>query len=460
MKILGVSCYHHDSAAASLKDGHIEGASHEERFSRIKYDNRFPKKTINWLKDPHEDWEFVAFYEETTYDRFKSDIKHHTFAKPVLVDHHEAHAMSSILMTKWYECAVMVVDTVGNKYSTSLGVYRNGKIEWIKRFRYPNSLGLFYSSATRLLGFRPLCDESQVMAAAAYGKPKWKQFIKDKILHWDDQADYTVLQNLERGVGSGIIDWDIASSVQEVFQTIVANLAGWLHRETGMKNLAYAGGGALNCVANTHIKKFSGFSNIVIQPAAGDAGCALGAAALIERPLWENAYLGFNTQCDKLPDYHADTILKHLITPIINGRAEFGPRALGNRSLLCAPTPANIKQLNMIKNRDNDSWRPYAPICQEEEADQWFKIYQPSYEMLFTADIIGGNFTTYDNSARLQVVNKTKNPYLWKILEITRQDGYPILINTSLNAKGRPIVNTMEDMNEIIPNSDISNLRK
>ena len=204
--------------------------------------------------------------------------------------------MSSIVLTKWYECAVMVVDTVGNKYSTSLGVYRNGKIEWIKRFRYPNSLGLFYSSATRLLGFRPLCDESQVMAAAAYGKPKWKQFIKDKILHWDDQGDYTVLQNLERGVGSGIIDWDIASSVQEVFQTIVANLAGWLHQETSMKNLAYAGGGALNCVANTHIKKFAGFSNIAIQPAAGDAGCALGAAALIERPLWENAYLGFNTQ--------------------------------------------------------------------------------------------------------------------------------------------------------------------
>ena len=127
-----------------------------------------------------EDWEFAAFYEETTYSDFKSEIKKITKARPVLVDHHEAHAMSSILMTDWYECAVMVVDTVGNKYSTSLGVYSNGKIEWIKRFRYPNSIGLFYSSATRFLGLKPLSDESQVMAAAAYGEPKWATLDKPK----------------------------------------------------------------------------------------------------------------------------------------------------------------------------------------------------------------------------------------------------------------------------------------
>ena len=449
MKILGVSSYHHDSAAASINNGLIEGASHEERFTRKKYDNSFPKNAIEWLKDPHEDWEFAAFYEETTYDRFKSDIRKYTRARPILVDHHEAHAMSSILMTDWYECAVMVVDTVGNKFSTSLGVYENGQITWLKRFRYPNSLGLFYSSATRLLGLKPLSDESQVMAAAAYGKPKWVDFIRSKVLHHDYKGHYDLLINLERGLGYGSLDWDIAASVQKTIEHVLVNLAGWLQNETGMKNLAYAGGVALNCVANTEIIRFSGFDDIAIQPAAGDAGCALGAAALIERPLWENAYLGVNANDGILADQQAEKILSGEIVKIVQGRAEFGPRALGNRSLVCIPTPDNIEKLNTIKNRKEDNWRPYAPICQEEEASNWFNIYKPSYEMLFTADIRGGNFTTYDNSARLQIVNASKNPYLWKILEITRQHGYPILINTSLNAKGKPIVNTLEDLNEL-----------
>ena len=449
MKILGVSSYHHDSAAASINNGLIEGASHEEMFTRKKYDNSFTKNAIELLKDPHEDWEFAAFYEETTYDRFKSDIRKYTRARPILVDHHEAHAMSSILMTDWYECAVMVVDTVGNKFSTSLGVYENGQITWLKRFRYPNSLGLFYSSATRLLGLKPLSDESQVMAAAAYGEPKWFDFIRSKVLHHDYKGHYDLLINLERGLGYGSLDWDIAASVQKTIEHVLVNLAGWLQNETGMKNLAYAGGVALNCVANTEIIRFSGFDDIAIQPAAGDAGCALGAAALIERPLWENAYLGVNANDGILADQQAEKILSGEIVKIVQGRAEFGPRALGNRSLVCIPTPDNIEKLNTIKNRKEDNWRPYAPICQEEEASNWFNIYKPSYEMLFTADIRGGNFTTYDNSARLQIVNASKNPYLWKILEITRQHGYPILINTSLNAKGKPIVNTLEDLNEL-----------
>jgi predicted NodU family carbamoyl transferase len=144
-----------------------------------------------------------SFLRRTTYSQFKSEIKKYTTARPILVDHHEAHAMSSICMTDWTECAIMVVDTVGGKYSTSLGVYRNGQIEWLKRFRYPNSLGLFYSAATRLLGFQPLSDECKVMSAAAYGEPKWESWIHDHILNWQSlEGEYTVLQNLERGVGS------------------------------------------------------------------------------------------------------------------------------------------------------------------------------------------------------------------------------------------------------------------
>ena len=445
MKILGVSSYHHDSAAASLNNGFIQGAAHEERFTRKKFDKSFPKNTIRWLRDQYDDWEFAAFYEETTYNQFKTDIKQLTGARPVLVDHHEAHAMSSILTTDWTECAIMVVDTVGNRYSTSLGVYKNGQIEWIKRFRYPNSIGLFYSSATRLLGFVPLSDECKLMSAAAYGKPKWASWINQKVVDYDADGDYTFLHNLERGVGTGTLDWDIAASVQQVTQNILLSLTTWLQKETGLTNLAYAGGVALNCVANTYILKHSGFNNIAIQPAAGDAGCALGAAALITRPLWENAYLGVSATNDITADDCADRIIKGEIVPVIQGRAEFGPRALGNRSLLCAPTNDNIKKLNRIKMRDTDSWRPYAPVCQIEETDNYFKVYQHSKEMLFVADILEGNFETHDNTARLQTVTGSSNAYLWKVLEKTRQYGYPILINTSLNAKGKPIVNTVDD---------------
>ena len=448
MKILGVSSYHHDSAAASVKDGLILGAAHEERFTRKKYDNSFPHQTIEWLRNTYEDWDFAAFYEESTYSDFKSDIRKITKAQPVLVDHHEAHAMSSIMMTDWTECAVMVVDTIGGKFSTSLGVYNNGRIEWIKRFRYPNSIGLFYSSATRLLGFEPLSGESQVMAAAGYGSPKWSQLIKDRIIHLED-GNYTLLHDLRRGAGFGVLDWDVAASVQQVFTEIVYNLADWLYRESGMTNLAYAGGCALNCVTNSYLARYSAYDNIAIQPAAGDAGAALGAAALIERPLWESPFIGYEDYAAVTPEEAADRILRGDIIPVINGRAEFGPRALGNRSLLCAPIDDTIDRLNKIKGRDKDSWRPYAPIVQDKEADNFFHMVRPCSNMLFTADIKEqSNFKTHDMTGRVQYIDGSQ-PYLYKVLEITRQFGYPILINTSLNARGKPMVNKKEDLDEI-----------
>jgi carbamoyltransferase len=448
MRILGVSSYHHDSAAASLNNRVILGASHEERFTRKKYDKSFPINTISWLKNTYEDWEFAAFYEESTYKQFKSDIKKLTSAEPVLVEHHKAHAMSSILTTDWDDCAVMVIDTVGGKFSTSLGVYENGEISWLKRFRYPNSLGLFYSSATRLLGFEPLSGESQVMAAAGYGIPKWSKLIKEKIIKFDD-GDYTVLQNLERGVGFGVLDWDIAASVQAVFTDIIFSLTEWLFYETGKSNLAYSGGCALNCITNGHLSRYSSFDNIAIQPASGDAGASLGAAALLERPLWEGPYLGVEEESNVLPEEAAIKIINGYVVPVIHGRAEFGPRALGNRTLLCAPIDGTIEKLNNIKGRVDDSWRPYAPVVQDKEFNNFFKTNRPCPYMLFVADIKEeSNFKTHNNTARVQCVDGSQT-FLYNVLEVTRQYGYPILINTSLNAKGRPIVNKKEDLDEI-----------
>ena len=454
MNIIGISAYHHDSAAAHISKGYIKGAAHEERFTRQKFDKRFPVNTIRWLRKQQEGIEAVSFYEKRGFkerQEIKREIKklipgsyHIEF-----VDHHEAHAMSSILTTDWDKCAVMVVDTVGGKYSTSLGVYENQQITWLKRFEYPNSLGLFYSTATKLLGFKPLSDECKIMSAAAYGEPKWKDYIREKVLK-TEIGDYTLLHDMRRGIGLGTLDWDIACSVQEVLQECLLNLAAWLHKETGYFRLAYSGGVALNCVANTNIVRFTNFEEIAIQPAAGDAGCALGAAGLLERPIWQGPFLGYEDNLNTNVEEIAYKISNGEVVPIIHGRAEFGPRALGNRSLLCVPTESNISKLNNIKGRVDDSWRPYAPICLDSVAEDYFDIYHPSYEMLFVAYTQSEKFQTHDDTARLQLVNSSHNAFLSKILEITTKQGFPILINTSLNARGKPMVNNVDDYkNEI-----------
>jgi carbamoyltransferase len=286
------------------------------------------------------------------------------------------------------------------------------------------------------------------MAAAAYGTPKWADYIKERVIN-TQLGDYTVLPDLTRGIGSGVLDWDIAASVQLVLEECLINLAKWLFKETGLPNLAYAGGVALNCVANTKLLTNTPFCDIAIQPAAGDAGCALGAAALVDRPLWENAYLGIESNNPITTEECAFRLLKGEIVAIIKGRAEFGPRALGNRSFITIPFKDNYSKLDTIKQRTTDSWRPYAPVCLEKDADLYFDIPKKSYEMLYVAKSKNKHFTTNDGSARLQITNYTKNAYLSRVLELTREQGYPILLNTSLNAKGKPIVNTMDDLKEI-----------
>ena len=449
MNIVGFSAYHHDSAAVNIHNNLIAGGSHEERFTRKKYDNSFPINTFRWLRSQKEQTDVVAFYEKRDFmerQNIKRDIKK---ALPGKVDieffeHHDCHAMSSICTTDWDRCAVMVVDSMGGKYATSLGIFEDDKISWLKRFEYPNSLGLFYSTITRFLGFRPLSDEEKVMSAAAYGEPKWVKYAKEKIIN-TELGEYTLLQDLRRGIGEGTLDWAVARSAQDILQECLINLASWLHTETGSSKLAYAGGVALNCVANTELVRYTGFKEIAIQPAAGDAGCALGAAALVQRPLWEGPYIGYNDSLEQNPEEIAHRIMQGEVVPVLNGKAEFGPRALGNRSILCLPTELNISKLNNIKKRINDTWRPYGPICLDSVAEDYFDIYIPSYDMLFVAFSETDLFRTHDDTARLQLVNSSKNGFLGKILETTTAHNHPILINTSLNVKGKPIVNSVDD---------------
>lgn len=450
MSILGISAFHHDSAAAIVKKHKIVFASHEERFSRIKYDKRWPQNVINYATNlVSNDIDTVVFYDKHTRGESKSLIKKQ-FPKANIeyVCHHRSHAMSAICTTNWDECAVMVVDTVGGRYSTSLGVFQNGRVEWIKRFVYPNSLGLFYSTATRLLGFTPLKDESQVMAAAAFGRPKWSDWIEDNVIRIGE-SDYHLRMDLRKGVGVGALDWDIASSVQHTTEKALLMLAKFLKKETNSDNLAISGGVALNCVANTHLFKNSGFKNIAVQPASGDAGCSLGAAAVLERPEWKTPYTGILIQNNVDTSEVAQKLLEGKIVALLHGKAEFGPRALGNRSLLALPTIQNSKLLHKLKGRITDTWRPWAPICLEDVAHYYFEVYNKkyNYDMLFTADDKSSPMKDINriSSARLQVVNNKTNSVLAEILEKTTEKDQPVLINTSANARGKPIVNTIED---------------
>jgi len=324
---------------------------------------------------------------------------------------------------------------------------RNHNIKITEKVFFPNSLGIFYHAMTQFLGFKNYGDEYKIMGMAAYGEPVYLNEMREQLV--DTIPKLRFRQNLHIGVGDDFLPnadpANIASTAQFLVESMIRDVLQKARQHGRSRNLVYGGGVALNCLANRFLGQY--YEKIWIMPNPGDAGSSLGAGCLAHggRVNWRDSVLGHN-----IPGaYPVNEILDHLVTGkivgVASGRAEFGPRALGNRSLLCAPTDDNIKKLNSIKMRDTDSWRPYAPVCQIEEADNYFKVYQHSKEMLFVADILEGNFKTHDNTARLQTVTGSSNAYLWKVLEKTRQYGYPILINTSLNAKGKPIVNTVDD---------------
>ena len=458
MNIVGISAYHHDSAAAWLSAGFIQGAAHEERFTRKKFDNRFPISTLQWLRTQREQVDTVAFYEQKDFmerQNIRREIKKTISGKFNIefFDHHECHAMSSICTTTWDSCAVMVVDSMGGKYATSLGIFENNKITWLKRFEYPNSLGLFYSTVTRFLGFTPMMDEEKVMSAAAFGEPKWADYLKEKVIK-TEFGNYNIIRDLRRGVGTAVLDWDIAKSAQDILQECLINLAAWLHKETGQFKLAYAGGVALNCAANTALANMGLFDNIWIIPNPGDAGSSLGCIAASERRHldWKNPFLGHNIE----GEYPVDKIIKELtenkIVGVANGRAEFGPRALGNRSLLADPRGLEIKDMvNQIKRRQK--FRPFAPAILEEDVNEYFDLPKGVLNtpyMQYTATYTHGKdcpaIIHYDNTSRVQTVAKRDNEGFYELLKAwKKKTGCPMLLNTSLNIKGMPMVNDTKD---------------
>ena len=538
MYILGISCFYHDSAAALLKDGKILAAAQEERFTRVKHDESFPKNAIDYcLKEAGikvKDLDYVGFYEKP-FIKFERLLKTYLATAPkglfsflkampiwlkqklwikyliqqelnwdgdvVFIPHHLSHAASAFLVSPFKSAAILTIDGVGEWATATKGVGRGNKISLTHQIDFPHSLGLLYTAFTYYCGFKVNSGEYKLMGLSPYGKPRYVKLIKDKLI--DIKADGSFKLNLkyfsyEYGLRmindrfikllgkSGVRDpeapltqhyEDVAKSIQVVTEEVILKMAKSLCQETGEENLCLAGGVALNCVANGRIIRETPFKNLFVQPAAGDAGGALGVAYYIENCLlnkkrnfvFDTAYFGpqfsesdiksmlqakdvtyrhFNDK-QKLFQVIAAKLVAQRVVGIFAGRMEWVPRALGNRSILAdARNPENQDRVN-LKIKFREDFRPFAPVVMEEYLSDYFDIDRPTPYMLLVAQVKTKDIpavTHVDNSARIQSVNRRQNPFYWGIInKFEKITGCAVLINTSFNVRGEPIVCTPEE---------------
>lgn len=401
------------------------------------------------------------------------------------VEHHLAHEVSAFLAAPFDECAVLTMDGRGERATTSYGIWRDRRYKRLKQVNLPHSLGLLYEAVTDYLGFLHSSDEYKVMALASYGQPIYAPLLRE-VLRYRGDGEYTVQRadwvalfgpSRERGAVFTRHHMDIAASLQCVLEETVLQMADWLHAQTGAENLCMAGGVALNCVMNAEVRDRGPFARVWVQPAAGDAGTALGAALWIDaeqrghgprRWQMEHAYLGPAYPDDEieallmqaklryrrarnLPDEVAELLVQDKVIGWFQGRMEFGPRALGARSILASPLHAEMQQrLNTIKDRED--FRPVAPVVLESEAAHWFADASVSPFMTFVhevrpecADRIPA-VRHVDGSARIQTINREQNPAYHDLLQaFARRTGVPVLINTSFNTRGEPVVCSPRD---------------
>lgn len=401
------------------------------------------------------------------------------------IEHHLAHEASAFLASPFDECAVLTMDGRGERATTSYGVFRDRRYRRLKQVNLPHSLGLLYEQVTNYLGFLHSSDEYKVMALASYGQPVFAEQFH-QILQYRGDGDYEVRPGdwaalfgppRERGSEFTQHHMNIASSLQVVLEETVLKMVHWLHEETGAENLAMAGGVALNCVMNARVRDRGPFRRVWVQPASGDAGTSLGAALWIDArqrgaaprrwtmdhaflgPAWEEgeiedflqqAKLRYRRTAD-LPAEVADLLLQNKVIGWFQGRMEFGPRALGARSILASPLDASMQQrLNQIKDRED--FRPVAPVVLEEEAANWFVNGGVSPYMTFVYDVREDKADRIpavrhvDGTARIQTINRAQNaPYYDLLRAFAQRSGVPVLINTSFNTRGEPVVCSPRD---------------
>jgi carbamoyltransferase len=560
--ILGISAFFHDAAAALLVDGQIVAAAQEERFSRVKHDERFPNGAIEFCLQKAgcraEDVDFVAFYEKPLlkFDRLlESSLAYAPRGLPVFLaamprwlrdklflrreirkamggrlrrrvvfaEHHESHAASAFFASPFDEAAVLTMDGVGEWSSSSLGVGQGNRISLFAEMHFPHSLGLLYSAFTAYCGFRINSGEYKLMGLAPYGEPRYVERILKHLVDLREDGSFFLNQTYFRYVHGlsmtssrfhrlfgrpprpadteiQLLDCDLAASIQRVTETIVLRTARHLHRTTGQRRLCMAGGVALNCVANGRLAREGPFDEIWIQPAAGDAGGSLGVALFLHYQLLGNqresrsvdmmrgALLGpaYSTDqvrevldeqqavyriCaneDELIAFAVEQLKQERVLGFFHGPMEFGPRALGARSILADPrVPAMRERINRhVKNREG--FRPFAPIVMHDRVGEFFDVptsWHSPY-MLFTAPVHPRQrialhdanslhgldrrhtprstipaVTHVDDSARVQTVRPDQNRRLYRLLtSFAEQTDCPVLVNTSLNVRGEPMV--------------------
>jgi len=436
MNVLGVSEGFHDAGVCLLKNDRIHFASHSERHSQKKGDKwihptQLPKSKIN---KP----DIIAYYEKPFRKNLRRLYAGQKWQSPrkkydMYFGHHECHAAAGYYTSSFDECNVLVIDAIGEWDTVSIWkcTYDN-KMKKIMTWKYPHSLGLLYSAITQRIGLKPNEDEYITMGMAAFGEPKYN--LEDQL--W---------RNNHRGVGDifpKARSEDLAASIQDLYERELLKLVELCPHE----NLVIMGGCALNCVANSKIKN----KNIWIMPSPGDAGSALGAAALVlKRKLkWRNPYLGTFIGKGVNPKKVVEELLNNKVCGVANGRAEFGPRALGNRSLLGDPRYDIKDTINDIKRRQK--FRPFAPAILEEYADEYFEGPMNEYmQFVAKAKHDYSSVTHVDGTARVQLVKKDCSSIIRLILEEWYDEtGCPMLLNTSLNIKGMPIVDTWNDAME------------
>ncbi len=464
----------HDAAMAVVEIIHGVGkvlwAAHAERYSKVKNDHYLNWGIVNeamtfgpfdkvvyyekpWLKKTRQIYA-TQYSEAFSYTELPQwHLDHFNIKIDEYVKHHDSHAAAGYYTSPFREATILTVDAIGEWDTVSISTADKIWIERKETIRYPHSIGMLYSAFTHRCGLKPAEEEYILMGMSAYGEPKYKDDIYNDFV---EQSPFKLKQNLHRGIGHWHPEadvMDIAASIQVVTEEL---LAGLWHKASkyGSRNLVYAGGVALNCAANRVLANLGLFDNIWIIPNPGDAGSSLGCIAASEKQFiqWEHPFLGHNIE----GEYPVDALMKELkenkMVGVANGRAEFGPRALGNRSLLADPRGEDIKDLvNLIKKRQK--FRPFAPAILEEDVNDYFDlptgVKNTPYMQYTAACTHGKDFPAiihHDHTSRVQTVRKTDNPGFHSLLtEWKKQTGCPILLNTSLNIKGQPIVNNRED---------------
>ena len=557
MYTLGISCYYHDSAAAVLKDGKVIAAVEEERFSRIKFDDGFPKLAINWcLKEAGisaENIDSIAFYDKPVL-KFERLLDNYIGVAPrglfsfldvipkwihkrlwvkdeinrylkgfkgeiIFPEHHMSHAAHTFFTSPFDEAAILTVDGVGEWSTTTFGTGKDTDVKLINDIRWPHSVGLFYSAFTYFLGFKVNEGEYKLMGLSSYGEPKYYDKIMSELIDVKNDGSihlnmkyfaftydkYMTNQNFSDVFGIPPrkhdekveqIHFDIGASAQLVLEDILLKMVNHVYNKTKMKNLCLGGGVALNGVANYRILKEGPFENLHIPPSPGDAGSAVGCAQYLyhchaknkrvveesaER-ITDNIYVGPEYSNDEIKSFldknkisydflereqllknSAKLIAEGNIVGWYQGKMEWGPRALGNRSILADPRDEKMKDILNEKIKHRESFRPFAPSILEDYISEYFDMDRPSPYMLFVAKVKKPDkipaVTHIDGTGRLQSVSKEVNPLYYDLInEFYKLTDIPVIINTSMNVMGEPIVNTPEHAYNMILKTDMDYL--